>query len=171
MKQILLKKSKQESNFGYEYEFIKDFDFPEKENITSVFILLHYNNKFFLTKNHRWRELPWWHIENWESYFESINREVEEEVWTKIKSLEYFGYKKIIHNKPVKNRNWWFYPFPNGYILFYIWESTWEIFNFSWDETIDSWLFTYEESIKLLFNEDVKEIFIILYNEYLLQNK
>jgi len=53
MKQILLKKSKEESNFGYEYEFVKDSNFPEKENITSIFIFLVFENKIFLTKNHR----------------------------------------------------------------------------------------------------------------------
>lgn len=44
----------------------------------------------FLMVKHIWRDywsLPWWHLEDNESIYQAIRREIEEELWLKIKIL------------------------------------------------------------------------------------
>jgi len=145
----------------YAWEFIQDKNIPDLELITCVFALVKYKWKFFLTKNHRWWELPWWHIEKWENLKECLDREMMEEIWVKIENEKFFWYKKITNFEKVKNRDWWFYPFPNSYIIFYICDATCTNSKIFCPDTLDYWLFDYDEVLEMV-DEDNKRIFEIM---------
>jgi len=161
---ILINKTKENSLYWYPYQIIKNDLFPDKDLVTAVFMLALFDSKIFLTKNHRWWELPWGHIEYNETFLETLSREVLEEVGTNIKNSKYWWYQKIILEKPITKKDWWYYPFPNWYILYFTWTSTWEIFPTSWLETISSWLFSLNEALNIIENKDTKDIMKLLYN-------
>ena len=149
----------------FSYEFIWSKKFPEKELVTCVFAILTKDWKIYLTKNKRWWELPWWHIELWETFDEALEREMNEEIGTWIKSKELFWYKKYHNFEKVENREGSFYPFPNSYILFYIWKWNWKNCKINCSDTLDYWLFSIEEAIKIVKSEWTKKIIKIMIEE------
>ena len=152
-----------EKHKHFEYDFIEHSEFLENEKLaTCVFSMLTFEWKIYLTKNHRGWELPWGHIEKGENFDEALAREMAEEIWTKIKNKKLFGYKKYKNYEKVKNRDWSFYPFPYSYILFYIWEATWENFKIDCPDTLDYWLFTIKEALKKVESEWTKKIIEIM---------
>ncbi len=130
--------------------------------ITCVFALVTYWDKLYLTKNHRGWELPWWHVETWENLEQALERELKEEVWTTIHSSSLFGYKKYTNYKKLPNREWWFYPFPHSYILFYIAEWTWEDHKIECPDTLDYGLFSYEEALEKIDSPKTRELVEII---------
>lgn len=76
--------------------------------------------KYILVKHHKkWNwVLPWWHIENWETLYKALKREIREEldveikiVWAKIwlKELDYIKEKPLpicIYKLKYTNRQW-----------------------------------------------------------------
>lgn len=146
----------------FSFEFIEDSNFPEKKLVTCVFALVKFEWKIYLTKNHRWWELPWWHIEWNETFDEALDREMWEEIWTKIENKKLWGYKKILNFKKTENRNGWFYPYPYSYILFYITEWTGDNYKIPCPDTIDYWLFTVEEALEKVNLGSNKNIINIL---------
>lgn len=157
-----MKKYFTEEYEDYSYEFIKDNIYPNENLVTCIFAFVKFENKIYLTKNHRWWELPWWHIEKWESYNDALARELAEEIGTTIKTKTLFWYKKIINIKKVKNKDWNYYPFPNSYILFYICEWSWKKCKINCVDTIDYWLFSIKDAKeKMNFVWNRKIIWII----------
>ena len=124
--------------------------------------MLTFEWKIYLTKNHRGWELPWGHIEKSENFDEALDREMAEEIWTKIKTKKLFGYKKYKNYEKVKNRDWGFYPFPYSYILFYIWKATWENYKIDCPDILDYGLFTIEEALKKVESEWTRKIIEIM---------
>lgn len=142
----------------YSFEFFIDNKIPSYNLITCVFwIIFSKENKVWLTKNHRWWELPWWHIEPGEDLENALNRELKEELWIDTYNYTLIWYKKITNFKKIKNRYGWYYPFPNSYILFYIWYSNSDkIYSFCKD-TIDSKLCSFEEAFEIIDSENDKK--------------
>jgi len=145
----------------YSWEFFQDEKIPDSDLITCVFAVVKYNWKFFLTKNHRWWELPWWHIEKWENLKECLDREMMEEIWVKVDNEKFFWYKKITNFEKTKNRDWWYYPFPNSYIVFYVCDAVCTNSKIFCPDTLDYWLFSYDEVLKKA-DEDNRKIFEII---------
>lgn len=152
---------KEEYSNAY-YEFIETDEIPKKDLVTCVFAFVSYKWKVYLTKNHRGWELPWGHIETGENFDEALTREMSEEIWTTIKNKIFFGYKKYYNSEKIENRDWWFYPFPNSYIIFYIAEWTWEDKKIECPDTLDYWLFTIEEALEKVNSRWTKKILEVI---------
>lgn len=157
-----MKKFFQNSFKHYSFEFIQDKNIPDLDLVTCVFAFVKSEWKIFLTKNHRWWELPWWHIEKWESLENALQREMKEEIWATVKNIKFFWYKKIINFEKIKNREWWFYPFPNSYILFYVCDLDEKNVKIDCEDTLDYWEFDLEKALDLV-DEDNKKIIEIIY--------
>ncbi len=160
-----MKKYFEEKYEKFSYEFIKDKNFPEKKLVTCVFAMLKKSWKIYLTKNNRWWELPWWHIEKGENFDEALEREMNEEIGTWVKNKKLFWYKKYHNSETKKNRERGFYPFPNSYILFYIWEANWKNCKINCSDTLDYWLFSMEEALKMVEFEWTRKIIRIMIEE------
>lgn len=53
---------------GARYQIIKANTIPAGWIVTSVmWIIMDDDQNVCITKNHRWWELPWWHVEEWET--------------------------------------------------------------------------------------------------------
>ena len=145
--------------FEWSWELILDNNLPEEKLITSVVSCCFYKDNILLTKNSRWWELAWWHIEEWENILQSLHREVKEEVWADIISEKYIWYYKLKPLRAIQRKNWEYYPFPYSYIPFYLCECD-NIQKFTWDEIldtkilklseIDNFNFINKDSVKLL---------------------
>lgn len=150
-------------NAFYEfYESEEGDDAIPQELITCVFAFVRFEWKVYLTKNFRGWELPWWHVEKWENLDEALVRELKEEVWTTAKTKKLFWYKKYTNHKKLPNRDWWFYPFPYSYILFYICEWTGDDAKIECPDTLDYWLFSYEEALEKIGSRGTKKLFTIM---------
>jgi len=106
--------------------------------------------------------LPWGHIETGENFDEALTREMSEEIWTTVKNKKFFGYKKYYNSEKISNRDWWFYPFPNSYIIFYIAEWTWDDEKIECPDTLDYWLFTVEEALEKVESRWTKKILEVI---------
>lgn len=157
-----MKKFFQNSFKNYSFEFFQDEKIPDLNLVTCVFAFVKSEWKIFLTKNHRWWELPWWHIEEWENLEEALQREMREEIWVSVKNQKFFWYKKNTNFEKTKNRNWWFYPFSNSYILFYVCDLDEENLKIECKDTLEYWKFSYDECLELV-DEDNKKIIKIIY--------
>jgi len=147
----------------FEYSFIENPEFLEDKNlVTCVSSMLTYKWKIYLTKNHRGWELPWGHIEKGENFDSALDREMAEEIWTKVKNKKLFWYKKYKNYNKIKNRDWGFYPFPYSYILFYIWEATGKECKIDCPDTLDYWLFTLKEALGKVESEWTRRIIEII---------
>ena len=51
-------------------------------------LILDKDKKFLLVKEQKWWELPWWWLEYWETHQQCIKRELMEELWINIISVE-----------------------------------------------------------------------------------
>lgn len=143
----------------YSFEFFLDENFPNLDLITFTFWVIFWEeNKIWITKNHRGWELPGWHIEPGEDLETSLNRELKEELWVETWDYKLVWYKKITNFKKTKNRNWLFYPFPNSYIVFFIWKSLSEKKYSFCKDTIDSKLCSLEEALEIMDSENDKII-------------
>ena len=56
--------------------------------ISAKALILNEDKKFLLVKEEKWWELPWWWLEYWESPQEWIKRELNEEMWINVISVE-----------------------------------------------------------------------------------
>lgn len=157
-----MKKIFETSYEKYSFEFILDENFPDRELVTCVFCLLqNENGDIWLTKNHRWWELPGGHIEPWEDYETALQREIVEEVWVEATDFQFQGYKKITNFEKTPNRHGGYYPFPYSYILFFSGKSVWEkMRNFpsGEDETEDSGIFSYKKVLQQITSESDRQI-------------
>lgn len=144
------------------YELCETDVFPEKGNVTCVFALLQFEWKIYLTKNRRGWELPGWHIEKWEDFDQALQREMQEEAWTRVKNKRLFWYKKYTNYEKVPNRDGGFYPFPHSYILIYIAESTWEDVKIDCPDTLDYGLFSIEEALEKIDSKWTRKILEIM---------
>ncbi len=119
------------------WTFYLDEKLPPKHLISSVWAFAFYNDSILITKNHRWWEHPWWHIENWENIKEAIIREIKEEVWAQVKSMKNIWYFRLNPDYPIKRSDWTTYPFPHSYVPYYICECN-EIGDFTWEEILET---------------------------------
>lgn len=99
--------------WDYSWWFIKDRKIiKRKANIISI--LLQHKNKVVIVKNKRGWEFPWGHIEKWETYSESLHREVLEETWFELQKYQYIWYYIILNGLKLE------------YQLFFSWTTKWE---------------------------------------------
>ncbi len=132
-------------NDNVSWEFYLSKKVPDKSLVNAVFSIPIYDNNIALTKSHRGWEIPWGHVEKWESFEEALFRETEEEIWCKLLSYEMIWFRKIINKQPVKKPNGDFYPLI-GYVPHYIWKIGGEpLQNPIWEEILEARLFSYEE--------------------------
>jgi len=149
----------------YSFEFIEDSTLPEEDLITCSFWFIKSWDKICLTKNYRWREFPGWHKEKSENHIDTLHREIREEIWASISNIKQFGYKKITNKSRQKNREWWYYPFPHSYIVFF-YATTDEINKeLLCPESYDSGIFTYKEARELMSSEENKVILDYIYEK------
>lgn len=131
-------------------EFYETRKMPEDKNCISASWIFFYNKKVILVQNKRWREIPWWHREKWESIEETLIREMFEEIWIdlyKEQNYTVLWYRKVTSDTPLANRNGWFYPFPN-YLITYIWRVEKFPSKPTGDDVLSMWLFSYDEMKK-----------------------
>lgn len=89
--------------------------------VTSCKVVSYYDDKILLINNHRWRELPWWHLEIWETTEECAKREVYEESWYSVSNLKQYGYLKVTNTvRKINKVNGESYP-PISFVLYYTW--------------------------------------------------
>jgi 8-oxo-dGTP pyrophosphatase MutT (NUDIX family) len=103
-----------------QWELYHTDSLPDWAICTAVMWIALHDNKILLTQNHRWRELPGWHIEIWETNEEALAREMQEEWWVDITSYQLIGYRKIINLQTKTNKATW-EPYPEiAYMPHYI---------------------------------------------------
>ena len=56
--------------------------------ISAKALILNRDKKFLLVREEKWRELPWWWLEYWETPQEWIKRELAEEMWINVISVK-----------------------------------------------------------------------------------
>ena len=56
--------------------------------ISAKALILNEDKKFLLVKEEKWWELPWWWLEYWEFPQDWIKREINEEMWINVISVE-----------------------------------------------------------------------------------
>ena len=56
--------------------------------VSAKALILDENKNFLLVREEKWRELPWWWLEFWESPQEWIKRELFEEMWINVISVK-----------------------------------------------------------------------------------
>jgi len=56
--------------------------------VSTKALILNENKKFLLIREEKWRELPWWWLEYWETHQEWIKRELYEEMWVNVIKIE-----------------------------------------------------------------------------------
>jgi ADP-ribose pyrophosphatase YjhB (NUDIX family) len=156
---------------GSSFDFIKTDELPPRELVTCVFALVHEKWKLHLTKNHRWWELPWGHIEKWENFGEALEREMAEEIGTWIKNPVLFWYKRYSNTQWTPNREGGFYPFPHSYILLYICESNGVENKTHCPDTLDFGLFSLEEALNKIKSSSTSDITKVLYTEMEMKQK
>ncbi len=132
----------------------KSFILPNNPKVTAVIgIILDDINQVFLAKNQRWWDLPGWHTENDETPEETLIREVSEEAWTNIHpNVILWWYREVTSDKPIPNRDGWFYP-QRSHILYYQWQSQWDLYKPYWEEILESRAFDIQEAIHLAQND------------------
>ncbi len=107
----------------------------------------------YLTRNKRWWDLPWGHVDPGEHYMDSLYREFEEEAWSKISwTVKLWWYNAYDSDEPLSNWHGGFYPIKSC-IPFYIWKSTWEEFKPYWEEVIESCRLPIQEVIEMVSSE------------------
>jgi 8-oxo-dGTP pyrophosphatase MutT (NUDIX family) len=94
-----------------------------------------------LNANPNYWSLPWWRSENNETPFDTVIREVREEVWL------HFTPKEVFHEFE--------WPYNNFYS--FLWDVTWQIL--LQEEECDGYAwYTYDETKELLINNRVSDI-------------
>lgn len=56
--------------------------------VSSKALILNEDKQFLLIREEKWWELPWWWLEYWENPQECIKRELFEEMWVSVLSIE-----------------------------------------------------------------------------------
>ena len=112
---------------------------------TAVMWIPFVNGKLLLSKNHRWWEFPWWHIEPWETVYEALHRELHEEAGISsytIKSLH--GVTHAINSIDITNKATWT-PYPkHWYIPFFLIEADDWMRYPVWEEMEEAQLFEFD---------------------------
>lgn len=139
------------------WELIKSKTLPNESDTTAaISLIIDWNGHIFLTKNKdfkkgRWWDLPWGHIESWESIEEAWRRELYEEAWIKAKNYKLAWYIKITSNHKIPKKEGWFYPNP-WYMAFYTWNIDGIIEKPIWEEIELSSSFPIEEALNILWS-------------------
>jgi 8-oxo-dGTP pyrophosphatase MutT (NUDIX family) len=104
------------------WEFYVSNEMPPIDLCTSVMCVAMIGpNEFVLTHNHRGWELPGGHIEPGESVEGALLRELMEETGFIPETYRLFGYRKLTTRMPIPHaQQKGFYPFPVGYIPYYV---------------------------------------------------
>lgn len=143
-----------------DWELILDNKLPDSKLYNSVVSCCFEWESILLTKNYRWWELPWWHLDWDETTVEALHREIKEEIWAQVNSYKLVWYYKITSTEPrLRKGTWTYYPFPISYIPFYlcecsiVWKPEWS--EVLWSKSIEiknieSEDFVNKESVKLL---------------------
>ena len=100
------------------WKFFISLKVPKLETCSAVFCIPIYHDEVVLVRHPtRGWGFPGGHIEHGETLVDAASRELFEETRLTIQNPKFFGYKKIIHIKPIKHRDYsYFYPFPFSYI-------------------------------------------------------
>ncbi len=56
--------------------------------VSAKALILNEDKKFLLIREEKWRDLPWWWLEYWETPQEWIKRELLEEMWINVKHIK-----------------------------------------------------------------------------------
>jgi 8-oxo-dGTP pyrophosphatase MutT (NUDIX family) len=144
------------------WEFYTSAELPPVELCTAVFCLAFSGDRIVLTRTKRGWEMLGGHIEPGETVHEALYREAHEEGGFTPRQHRLFGYKKIRAKQPVPSRvAGQFYPFPIGYVTYFIATSDAPLVAPHGDdgEILESRAFTFEEVAKLGCSDyDVMEI-------------
>ena len=65
-------------------------------------LILNKDNKFLLTREEKWWDLPWWWLEYGETPQDCIKRELFEEMWIKVKNVD----KQPSYFVTTQKKNW-----------------------------------------------------------------
>lgn len=134
---------------------------------TAVFGLIIVDGKILLTRTIRWREIPWWHINQCESIKDALKREILEETWYNIHSAFLWGIREISMKEPIYDHNWILkYPFPQSYIPHFIWFANLQRKQELANDAIDSELFDINDLPPM--KPDILEIIYALYKKYII---
>jgi hypothetical protein len=147
-----------EGNWGSDtiWEFYLSSYLPSKELCSAVFGFPKNGQKFVLTKTERGWEIPGGHIEERENIKDALYREILEEAGLVVNYAMLFGYRKIISNKPLFNKEGKQYPFPISYIPHFIVSFSKDLKKYSGKEVLDRKIFNNNEIV--LLDSHVKNI-------------
>ena len=126
-----------------------------------MFSYIFKNDKLLLTKHYddkRWWEALGGHVEPWEKPIESARREIMEEGWLHVNEIALFSHTKITAKTPKSKREWWFYPFPHSYGLYYIGTTNEEPRNPSCELIEKAAFFTEKEALEITKSHNHKKI-------------
>jgi 8-oxo-dGTP pyrophosphatase MutT (NUDIX family) len=144
------------------WELYKSSELPPAELCTAVFCLALHDDGVVLTRTKRGWEMLGGHIETGETVEEALFREAHEEGGFTPEEYQLFGHKKLTAPRPVpSSREGIFYPFPTGYVVYFVAKSSLPLEAPHGDEgeILESRAFTLEEIAEL--DSDMHDIITI----------
>ena len=113
-------------------------------------LILNKDNKFLLTREEKWWDLPWWWLEYGETPQDCIKRELFEEMWIKVKSVN----KQPSYFVTTQKKNWvWI-----SNIIYKVSVDIEDVFNFNpSDECLQVKFFNRQEAENEKIFPNVKE--------------
>lgn len=143
--------------------FFQDSLTSEQEKLSTAVVWISLiGNKIVLCKNHRGREFPGGHIEDWETLMEALGREIHEEAWiTDYKVMRLHGVTHVInHEEKINKATWAPYPAIAYIPHFVIHTKNWERYPV-WEEIIEANIFEPKSSpIREWYHLNVLESFL-----------
>lgn len=123
--------------------------YPNTVYRVSIKALIEKDSKVLLIKENNWKwELPWWWLDHWENPQDGIKREIFEEMWLQVSSVE---------NKP----DYFFTWFENNkWKSNVLYKAELKNFNFTAsEECVEIWFFSKDEALKLDLFANVEKFF------------
>jgi 8-oxo-dGTP pyrophosphatase MutT (NUDIX family) len=133
------------------WELYESIKLPPSELCTAVFCVAMTGDDVVLTRVARGWEILGGHIEDSESIVNALIREAQEEGGFTPTNYEMFAYKKIISTEPMPHQNpTKMYPFPVGYIPYFLATSDQPIGRATGEEVFESRIVSLNEAQQLV---------------------